>query len=151
MKRRMLDMGVVCSIATLAMAGMGWAPAQPEDQPTVTAAFTALDVVIDSGESELAAYQFELRASDGVELVGVENGEHPAFAKAPYYDPAALGGGRIIIAALDTGDDLPTGKTRVCRLHVRETVSGARYIVELTVAADGDGNAIEANIEIHEE
>lgn len=151
MKRRLLDMGVIGSVAMLAAAGMGWAPAQPEDQPPVSAVFRALDVVIDSGESELAAYQFELRATEGVELVGVENGEHAAFAKAPYYDPKALGGGRIIIAAFNTGDDLPTGRTRVCRLHVRETVSGARYSVELTVAADGDGNAIEANIEVHEE
>ncbi|MCH8271332.1 MAG: hypothetical protein IH985_09020 [Planctomycetes bacterium] len=151
MTRRLLDIGVLGSVVLLAAAGLGWTAAQPGDQPAVNAVFRALDVVIDSGESELAAYQFELRVPKGVELVGVENGEHPAFAKAPYYDPRALGGGRIIIAAFDTGDDLPTGKTRVCRVHVRETVPGARYNIKLTVAADADGRSIEADIEIHEE
>ena len=151
MKRRLLDMGVLGSVVLLAAAGLGWTPAQPADQPAVSAVFRALDVVIDSGDSELAAYQFELRAPKGVELVGVESGEHPAFAKTPYYDPKALGGRRIIIAAFNTGDDLPTGKTRVCRVHVRETVPGARYNIKLMVATDAGGNAIEASIEIHEE
>lgn len=150
MTHRLLDMGVIGSVVLLAMAGMGWTTAQPGDQPAVNAVVRALDVVIDSGDSGLAAYQFELRAPEGVELVGVESGEHPAFAKAPYYDPKALGGRRIIIAAFNTGDDLPTGKTRVCRVHVRETIPGARYSVTLTVAADRNGNAIDAEIEVHE-
>ena len=47
-------------------------------------------------------------------------------------------------------DDRPTGKTRGSGVDVRETSPGARYSVTLTVAADRNGNAIDAEIEVHE-
>jgi hypothetical protein len=84
--------------------------------PPIGPRFVALDIFVDSGATPLAAYQFELSASKGeIQIVGVEGGEHPAFAEPPYYDPAALQHERIIIAAFNTGTNtqLPVGKTRV--------------------------------------
>jgi hypothetical protein len=99
--------------------------------------------------------EFVAKAAGGgkVTLVGIEGGEHAVFAKPAYYDPAALapdGGGRVILAAYSTGKDLPTGRTRVARLHVMvegagggEGAGGAEYSVKLKVAADGEGRAID--------
>ncbi|MHC4072458.1 MAG: hypothetical protein ACYTGS_10570, partial [Planctomycetota bacterium] len=61
--------------------------------------FAPLHIYLDSGSRPLAAFQFELKAAAGqIEIVGVEGGQHKAFAEAPYYDPAALANDRIIIA-----------------------------------------------------
>lgn len=116
------------------------------EQPKVR--FVSLPVYIDSGEATLAAYQFELKTKSGqVKIVGLENGEHPAFAEPPYYDTAALAKDRIIIAAFNTGNNLPTGKTRVVTIQLQ--VIGdvqPQYVLNLTVAADSDGNEIQAKI-----
>jgi len=108
--------------------------------------FAAVDVYVDSGRRPLAAYQFELKATVGnVKIVGIEGGEHAAFKEPPYYDPAALTRQRIVIAAFNTGEDLPTGRTRVARVHVR--VAGTiepEYAVELEAAASPDGKRISA-------
>ena len=108
--------------------------------------FEAVDVYVDSGKQELAAYQFELAAEVGeVKIVGVEGGEHEAFARPPYYDPAALTKGRIVIAAFSTAKDLPKGKMRVARLHVQVTgPARPQYAVDLRVAASRDGARIQA-------
>ncbi len=116
------------------------------EQPKVR--FVSLPVYIDSGSSTLAAYQFELKTKSGqVKIVGLENGEHPAFAEPPYYDTAALAKDRIIIAAFNTGNNLPTGKTRVVTIQLQ--VIGdtePQYELNLTVASDSDGNEIPAKI-----
>ena len=122
--------------------------ARPVTRPTTAPAvrFVALDVLIDSKAQPLAAYQFELKAT-GAEfaIVGVEGGEHRAFAKPPYYDPKALSRNRIIIAAFNTGKDLPTGKTRVARIHARVVgPKDPKLSVSLTVAATADGGRIPA-------
>ena len=108
--------------------------------------FAAVDVYVDSGRRPLAAYQFELEATAGdVKIVGIEGGEHAAFSEPPYYDPAALTRQRVIIAAFNTGEDLPTGRTRVARVHVR--VAGPtepEYSVQLEAAASPDGKRIDA-------
>ena len=115
------------------------APAEP-------VRFEAVEVYVDSGDVPLAAYQFELAAEVGeVKIVGIEGGEHPAFEEPPYYDPAALAHHRVIIAAFNTGRDLPAGPTRVARVHVM--VTGERepqYAVKLHVAASSDGEKIPA-------
>jgi hypothetical protein len=95
-----------------------------------------------------AAYQFELKATAGrIEIVGVEGGEHKAFSEAPYYDPAALMHDRIIIAAFNTGQDLPAGRTRIATVHL-QIIGDAepRYELKLTVAGDADGKEIPAEI-----
>ena len=128
----------------VASAGAFEAPAAGAQKEPVR--FLAVDVFVNSGEAPLAAYQFEMIARGGdARIVGVEGGEHPAFSQPPYYDPAALKGGRIIIAAFDTGKDLPKGRTRVATIHVREAgATRPEYSVALTVAATLDGKRIAA-------
>jgi hypothetical protein len=84
--------------------------------------------------------------SPGVKIVGVEGGEHVAFREPPYYDPAALSRDRIIIAAFNTGRDLPRGKTRVARLHLAITGPEPEYTAKLDIAASAEGAAIPATI-----
>jgi len=103
--------------------------------------FEAVEIYLDTADRPLAAFQLELTdAAGSARIVGVEGGEHPAFTKPPYYDPAALQGGRIIIAAFSTGRDLPTGKTRIATLHmITETGRPPEYGIQLQVAADAAG------------
>ncbi len=110
--------------------------------------FAPLHIYLDSGNRSLAAYQFELKATTGqIEIVGVEGGTHKAFSEAPYYDPAALAQDRIIIAAFNTGQDLPTGRTRIATIHLQITGDAEpQYELSLTVAGDADGNEIPAEI-----
>jgi len=110
--------------------------------------FAPLHIYLDSGNSSLAAYQFELKAAAGqIKIVGVEGGRHEAFKEAPYYDPAALAKDRIIIAAFSTGSDLPKGRTRIATIHL-QIVGDAEpeYDLKLAVAADADGKEIPAEI-----
>ena len=110
--------------------------------------FVSMPVYIDSENSALAAYQFELKINKGqVTIVGVENGEHPAFSEPPYYDPAALTKNRIIIAAFNTGSNLPTGRTRVTTIQLQITgETEPEYELDLMIAADSNGDEIPAEI-----
>jgi len=110
--------------------------------------FAPVHVYLDSGNAPLAAYQFELKAAAGtIKIVGVEGGEHPAFQEAPYYDPAALAQDRIIIAAFNTGRNLPTGRTRIATIHLQITgAAKPQYELEVTVAADPDGQETPAEL-----
>ena len=115
-------------------------------QPRVR--FAPLHIYLDSGNKSLAAYQFELKAAAGqVKIVGVEGGQHAAFKEAPYYDPAALANDRIIIAAFNTGSELPKGRTRIATIHL-QIIGEAEpdYELKLTVAADADAKEIPAKI-----
>ncbi len=133
-------------LCLMAQARAGEAPERPAVR------FEAVDVYVDSGAKPLAAYQFELTATRGrAAIVGVEGGEHPAFQQAPYYDPAALQHDRIIIAAFSTGRDLPTGRTRVARVHLQ--VSGEEkpaYAVTLQAAATAGGARISATATVEQ-
>ncbi len=110
--------------------------------------FAPVHIYLDSGSIPLAAYQFEFKAVAGqVEIVGVEGGEHLAFSEPPHYDPAALAGGRIIIAAFNTTDTLPTGKTRIATLHLQITGDTIpEYEIKQLTAADTDGRRISAEV-----
>jgi hypothetical protein len=117
-----------------------------EIQPKVR--FAPVHIYLDSGNKQLAAYQFELKAAAGqIKIVGVEGGQHQAFNQAPYYDPAALANDRIIIAAFDTGSELPKGRTRIATIHL-QIIGDAEpdYDLKLIVAADADANEIPAKI-----
>ena len=108
--------------------------------------FEAVDIYINAKGEALAAYQFEFTAKKGdVAILSLEGGAHAAFRDAPYYDPAALTKGRIIVAAFQTGGGLPKGRTRVARIHlmVRGDVV-PEYEVKLIVAASDEGTAINA-------
>lgn len=109
--------------------------------------FVAYDVFIQTGDQALAAYQFELIGdASRAKIVGVEGGEGP-FAPAPYYDPAALQGGRIIIAAFTLDEKPPAGKVRVARVHMHESAA-VEYTPGLMVAAGPDKQALQAKIEL---
>ncbi len=114
--------------------------------------FTWVDAFIDPQGQPLAAYQFELKAEGaGVTLVGVEGGEHPAYAQPPYYDPKANLQNRIVIAAFNTGDDLPKTRSRVARVMVRVSGTGQpRYSAKLDVCASSDAKPINASIRVME-
>ena len=118
----------------------------PSDGPKTR--FSPLHIDIDSGRRSLAAYQFELKAAAGqIKIVGVEGGRHKAFKEAPYYDPAALAKDRIIIAAFNTGCDLPKERTRIATVHLQ--IIGEiepEYELKLIVAADEEGKEIPAKI-----
>ena len=117
----------------------------PIDQPSVR--FAPLHIYLESC-NWLAAYQFELKATAGqIKIVGVEGGQHKAFKEAPYYDPAALANDRIIIAAFNTGRDLPTDRTRIATIHL-QIIGDAEpeYELKLTIAADAAGEEIPAEI-----
>lgn len=122
----------------------------PDDVVAESTRFEAIDVFVDSGNQRLAAWQLELKstASD-MQIVGIEGGEHPAFAEPPYYDARAMNNNRVIIAAFNTGDNLPSGRSRVARIHVQVRGAGARtWLSELTTSATADGTKIRAEISI---
>ena len=145
MKQSMLiSFALACLGITLLAPQVGQArrPAQ------LKVRFAPVHIYLDSGSSPLAAYQFELKATAGtIKIVGVEGGEHAAFGEAPYYDPAALAQDRIIIAAFNTGSDLPTGRTRIATIHLQITGdTEPEYELELTIAADAEGQELPAEL-----
>lgn len=109
--------------------------------------FTPLRIYIDSGQHTLGAYQFELKAQPGtIKIVGIEGGEHQAYGKPPYYDPAALNNDRIIIAAFSTEPQLPTGRTLVATLHLQVIGdSQPKFDLIPMAVANQEGNTIHVN------
>ncbi len=122
--------------------------AQRGDDALPGVRFEFIDVYVDSGDAPLAAYQFELTDSAGsIKIVGIEGGEHDAFATPPYYDPKALKNNRVIIAAFSTADDLPAGRTRVATVHVQVEFDVIPEIkINLETAGDVQGNEINAKV-----
>ena len=103
--------------------------------------FCAVDIYVDSKASLLAAYQLEFSVTNGVaKIVGIEGGEHPAFHEPPFYDPKAMQHERVILAAFSTGNELPSGKTRVATIHL-QVVSDAALQCELRLQAAGNAAA----------
>jgi hypothetical protein len=144
----------VAALATAPLAARHVARAQDAPRPNGEARspFRVLDVYVDSGASPLAAYQFEFKTTQKtageLKLVGIEGGDSAAFGEPPRYDPRALAqpAPRVIVAAFNTGKDLPTGKTRVARLMVRVEPGRAALPAEfeghLTAAAAPDAKPI---------
>ena len=126
-----------------------------QDAPTTTVTpptrFTTVDLFVDPHGTAMAAYQLEFVADPArVTLVGVEGGEHGAYAQPPYYDPKALSGNRVILAALSTASDLPTTRTRVATLHLRVTGGAVdpTYQAKLEVAGNREGKPIAADVTV---
>jgi hypothetical protein len=145
MKAKAIGILMAVSVVAPLLAGV---PARgPKYSSGQKVRFAPVRIYLDSGATPLAAYQFELKARTGqIKIVGVEGGEHPAFREAPYYDPAALMHDRIIIAAFNTGTDLPHGRTRVATVHLQILGDAEpQYELKLVVAADQDGQKIPAD------
>ena len=124
---------------------------EPSQSQPAASHFGWVDVFIDPQGKPLACYQFELTAKDAeVALVGVEGGEHAAFASPPYYDPKANLQNRIVIAAFNTGNDLPRQRTRVARIMVRVRGGTPHYAATLQVSASADAQKIPALISTSE-
>lgn len=132
---------------------------QPASSAPDGVRFESVDIFADSGAQSLAAYQIEVIGTvDGgaIVLVGVEGGESRAFAEPPYYDPGALSHDRVMLAAYTPIDAaaLPTGKTRVARLHVQiktppHTVDAPpadkpRYTVRVVAVGNAKGERVSA-------
>jgi hypothetical protein len=141
----LVALGVLAALLVASAPGAGGAWRQAVADPV---RFSTVDVFVDAGDEALAAYQVEIRAEGGTsKLVGVEGGEHPAFAEPPYYDPRALHEAqlneRVVIAGIGSGE-LPTGRVRVARLHV-SVVGDAKYTVTLQAAGNERGERVPAS------
>ena len=117
--------------------------------------FAALDVHLESAQP-VAAWQFELSETAGrMRVVGVENGDSPAFPKAPYYDRKAVHDGRadrIIVAdfSLRPAAELPAGKARIATVHVRITGdSEPEYLLRLVTAGNAAGKPVPASVHLN--
>ncbi|MCA9289526.1 MAG: hypothetical protein KDA25_00255, partial [Phycisphaerales bacterium] len=91
-------------------------------RPAPADVFEAIDLVIDTGDDTLAAYQVEITFAPAVRLVGIEGGDADAFAVPPMYDPRLLADEhRLVVATFATAPeaDLPTGRQRVASLNIR--------------------------------
>ena len=142
----------VARLLTLAMLAFVDAAPSESDGPIEATAppatqlvrFATIDVRIDPKNTALAAYQVEIIGDpQRVKLAGVEGGEHAAFREPPYYDPAALSRHEIILAAFNTGSDLPKQPFRAARLHVQITGDAEpEFEVKLVVASTSNGGAV---------
>lgn len=146
MTRRALIVFLLCGAALAA-----W-ELRAQQQPATR--FTVVDVYVESMEP-LAAWQFELTERGGrMQVVGIEGGESASFAEPPFYDRDAVEQGaadRIIVAdfSLNTADALPSGRTRVARVHVR--LSGEEqpdYELRLVAAGSTNGRSIDAEVSL---
>ena len=124
----------------------------PDNVANNSIRFEAIDVFVDSGNQSLAAWQLELSChTKDVEIVGIEGGEHPAFKEPPFYDPRAMNNNRVILGAfsMNKNEQLPSGRSRVARVHVQITGPGERlWHTELTTAASSTGMKIQAQLSI---
>ena len=146
MTRRALIVFLLCVAAIAA-----W-ELRAQQQPATR--FTVVDVYVESMEP-LAAWQFELTERGGrMQVVGIEGGESVSFAEPPFYDRDAVeqsAADRIIVAdfSLNSADELPSGRTRVARVHVR--LSGEEqpdYELRLVAAGSTNGRSIDAEVSL---
>lgn len=146
MKAKVIGLLVTLSIVAPLLAGASGRMSKEPVEGRVR--FAPVHVYLDSGDKPLAAYQFELRARAGqIKIVGVEGGAHPTFQEAPYYDPAALMNDRIVIAAFNTGRDLPHGRTRIATVHLQILGDAEpQYELKLIVAANTEGENLAAKL-----
>ena len=147
MSRRRLKL-LLCFVLWAA-ALPGWSYAQE-----TKVRFAALDIHLESAEP-VAAWQFELSESASrMRVVGVENGDSPAFARAPYYDRKVVNDGRadrIIVAdfTLRPGNELPIGRVRIATVHVRLTGdSEPEYVLRLVTAGNAEGKPVPATVHL---
>lgn len=119
-------------------------PAVPAPARQSVPRFVVVDVYADTQGRPLAAWQIELHCDPSqARIVGVEG----AGARPPYYDPAALEGGRIILADFSTESSLPSGRVLVARVHFQETGSPV-YTPTLMAAAAPGGERFQPTVDV---
>ena len=91
----------------------------------------------------------EFSASAATRIVGLEGGDDAAFKAPPFYDPEAMSRNRVIVAAYNTSDALPRGKSRVARIHF-QTSGNLEPHIELMVAGSMEGRPVQANVSMME-
>lgn len=116
----------------------------PRKLETAGNRFVAVDVYVEAGDKKLAAWQIEIGTDDRAAIVGVEGGEPAVYREPPTYDPAALQGGKIVLAAFTTGD-APSGRVRVARLHLMESAK-VDLVGKLTAAGAPGGARFDAKV-----
>lgn len=132
-------------------------PAPAPGMAAPVARFEAVDLYVDAGARPLAAWQVHLSAQapgGDVKIVGIEGGASKAYANPPYYDPAAMTQNRVILAGLSVAPaaELPTGRTRIARVHVQiaGTRAPAEYSLNLIAAADPQAEAIAPKVSVEQ-
>lgn len=143
------------ALAASLLVGLQRPTPRPDDvaaDPAAAIRFAALEVVFDTGDAELAAWQVELEDPTGrATILGVEGGRPEAFRETPYHDRRALGRGRIVLAACQPRGPLPSGRARVALLHVRVEGPGEPdFRFRGTVAAERDGTRFDARVTVEE-
>lgn len=119
----------------------------PDDELPVR--FVPYAVELEVGREPIAAWQVEIAVKSGsATLVGVEGGTAAGFREPPYYDDAALMGGRIVLAAFSTNAHLGRGRHRVAVIHVREEGPAPEYEIRLVAAGAVDGSPAVAGIDL---
>ena len=114
--------------------------------------FAPLEIHLDSPEP-VAAWQFELNDRNGaMKVVGVENGGHATFRRAPYYDREVVSRGsasRIVVAdySLANASLLPVGRFRLATLHLMLR-GQPDFELRLIKATTPEGRAIDASISL---
>ena len=102
--------------------------------------FRPLHIELEVEQTPVSVWQVELVVVSGdARIVGVEGGTAEGFREPPYYDSAALLGGRIVLAAFNTHISLPAGRHRVATVHVREAGESPTYELRLAAAAGPEG------------
>ena len=116
--------------------------------------FMPLAIHLDS-PAAVAAWQFELKDRNGaMTVVGVENGGHPAYPRAPYYDREAVARGgaeRIVVADYSLAEEsqLPGGRVHLATLHLM-LEGEPDFELRLVTATTLEGSAIDASISFTE-
>ncbi|MCW5551739.1 MAG: hypothetical protein KIS67_06160 [Verrucomicrobiae bacterium] len=132
----------------------GQVSAQTPTSASASMRFVAVDVFVDSPGKPLAAYQLEFSVTNTTaKIVGIEGGEHAAFAEPPFYDPKAMQRERVIIAAFSTEptDKLPAGKTRVATIHLQVSKNTEpEFGLAMQTAADADGRRLPVSTRLEE-
>ena len=136
-------------VALLCAAGLLSTSAQSQD-----AYFTTVDLFVVS-DIPVAAWQVELTERRGaMQIVGIERGDDSTFRDPPFYDRVAVEQGttdRVVLASFSLSEaaQLPRGRVRVARVHVRATVSAEPdYEARLVAAGTVDGRPLDAQLNI---
>jgi hypothetical protein len=143
-----LHRALVASLAVLGVAAALSSSAQPE-----AGRFTTVDLVLVS-DTPVAAWQVELTERRGaMQVVGIERGDDATFRDPPFYDRVVLERevtDRIVLASFSVSgaEQLPRGRVRVARVHVRTSGADPDYEARLVAAGTADGRPVDAQLSL---